>query len=755
MLRWAISFLAGAAAVQALPTLGPAGSFALPAVAALLLRRRLPACSAGCAGLALSMGMATAWLGTGWPCTRDRETVPVEGRIAAPPLEREGRTDFDLAVTRIGAPGPWPRRLRVSWYEPERMPAVDEHWRFELRLRCRRGYLNPGAPDRELALLRERIDATAYVAGASQPQCIGPADARPIERLRARIAGAIAVALPPGPTVAVLQGLAVGVRGTIPDRLWEAFSATGIAHLMAISGLHVTGCALFALAGLRRVARWPPVARLPGRVTAESIAVVLVSAAYAFLAGGSLPALRTLAMVAAFAALRILRRSWPLDRVLAFTAVMLVAPDPLALASAGFWLSFVATAALVAVALRGGQWQARLIDFGRAQAAVTVLLTPVLAVAFGRVSLVSPFVNAIAIPLFSVLLLPVVLAGTAVAAVSPALSAGIWRALAPFLDGAWPPLEAIASWTGATWAPALQPAVLVAAVGAVLFLALLVPVPGLRLAASALVAALCLGQAERVEERGFLLTALDVGQGLAVVVETRSHALVFDTGPAWPGGGAAAQVSLLPYLRARGIRAIDRLVLSHDDRDHTGGAARLRAAIPVRIATEPAGAGLPDREVCRRGDSWHWDGVSFSVLHPPAGFAGGDNDRSCAILVAGAGGRALLLADPESAGEAALLTQDLAADVVLVPHHGSRSSSQAALVAAVSARHAIASAGFGNRWGMPDPAVVARWRSAGTTVHATAEEGAVLARFPARPGAVDISSARSSARRWWRPEPAG
>ncbi len=436
---------------------------------------------------------------------------------------------------------------------------------------------------------------------------------------------------------------------------------------------------------------------------AEGLIVVAVSGAYALLPAASLPALRTLAMVALFAALRVMRRAWPLDRVLALAAVVLVATDPLAITSAGFWLSFAATAALFAAALRGSSLRERMLDFARGQLAVTALLTPVLAIGFGRLSLVAPLVNAIAIPLFSVLLLPAVLAGTVVAAASPAQSSVLWRALAPLLDGAWPLLEAIASWPGASWAPAAQPAVLVAAVGVALLVALLLPVTGLRMAASVFAAALCLGRPEAVADGAFTVTALDVGQGLAVVVETSRHALVFDTGPAWPGGGAAAQVSLLPYLRSRGIRAVDLLVVSHEDADHSGGADRLRASMPVRRMTVAPGSPRQDGETCRRGDSWRWNGVAFRMLHPPAGFAGDDNDSSCAMLVSGAGGRALLLADPETDGEAELLMQAIAADLVLLPHHGSRSSSQPALVSAVSARYGIASAGLRQSLGHARP----------------------------------------------------
>jgi len=755
MWHWAIPFLAGAASLHALPALGPASMSFAPAAAALLALRRWPVLAAACAGLAWSHAQATSWMATSWPCARDREVAAVEGRVAGPPLVRPGRTDFDLEVTRSDAPGRWPRRLRVSWYEADRPLAPGEHWRLELRLRCRRGLVNPGAPDRELSLLRERIDATAYVTGNSTPVRLAVPPTRSLERLRARIAGSIASALPPGPTIAVLQGLAVGVRGAIPDRLWEAFSVTGIAHLIAISGLHVTGCALFALAGIRLLARLPAITRLPARVATEGVAVVGVSAFYTLLSGASLPALRTLVMVALFAALRVLRRSVPLDRTLSLAAVALVAADPLAIASTGFWLSFVATAALLSVVTQGGNLRRLVLGFARSQLAVTVLLTPVLTLAFGRISLVAPFVNAIAIPVFSVLLLPAVLAGTVIAAVEPSAWPGLWRALALLLDGTWPWLESIAAWPGASWAPAMQPAALVAMVGIALFVALLLPIAGLRIAASALLAALCFGQSEAVEEGAFALTAIDVGQGLAVVVETANRVLVFDTGPAWPGSGAAAQVSLLPFLRARGIRAVDRLVVSHDDKDHAGGAERLQSSLAVRRIQAGPGERAVGYDTCRRGNSWQWDRVAFRVLHPPAGFEGSDNDRSCAILVSGPGGRALLLADPEAAAEAELLTQSLAADVVLLPHHGSRSSSGAALVAAVSARYGIASAAFGNRWGMPDSGVVARWRGAGTTVFATAELGAVRARFPIRPGPIEIDTARREVPRWWRSAPAG
>ncbi len=750
MFGFALAFCAGAAALLALPALWPAPAAAAPAVAAALLLRRRPLFAAALAGFAWTHSLATVWLASGWPCSWDREAVAISGTVAAPPIEREGRIDFDLDVMRAPGSGPAPRRVRLSWYETDRRPAPGECWRLDVRLRCRRGFANAGAQDRELDLLRDRIDATGYVVGKSVPERLSRPSGRPVEALRARIAGGIAAAVAPGPSVAVLQGLSVGVRGSIPDRLWDAFAKTGIAHLVAISGMHVTGCAIFVLALLRLAWRLPALASVKMRVAIECMLVVAVTAAYAFIAGASLPALRTLAMVSIFAWLRWLRRSLPLHGVLSLAALVLVAGDPLALISAGFWLSFVATAALLAVLTRETGWRGHLAGFARTQLAITALLTPVLTAAFGRVSLVAPAANAIAIPVFSLLLLPAVLLGTVLAPIAPAAAASVWRALAWLLDRGWPVLETVAAWPAASWSPAVPSPWLIAAAAAVPFAALLLPLYGLRCAAAVLLVSVTLGRAERPPSGAFELTAVDVGQGLSVVLETAHHVLVFDTGPRWRGSGAAARVSLLPYLRARGIRRIDRLVVSHDDLDHAGGVELLQRSLRVARMMKAPGSHLAADEVCTQGEAWRWDGVSFLVLHPPAAFQGSDNDRSCVLLAAGPGGSALLLADPESAAESALVALPVAADVVLLPHHGSRSSSSPALVGAVSARIGIASAGFGNRWGMPDGDVVARWRAAGTTVLVTADEGAIRVRFPQRAGGIKVATERRGGRRWWR-----
>jgi len=755
MFSVALAFCAGAAALHALPALWPPSVLALVLLAAGGASRRSAAVAAFLLGFAWSQVMASAWLATGWPCERDREELELTGRVSTPAIERGGRTDFDLDVSASETPGQRPRRVRLSWYEAAALPRPGESWRLTVRLRCRHGMANPGAADRELQLLRERIDATGYVVAKRPPELLSRPSGLAIERLRSRIAESIARALPPGPSVAVLQGLSVGVRGSIPDALWEAFAITGVAHLMAISGMHVTGCALFALALLRLAWRLPGLVRVPAHLEIETTLIVLITAAYAFLSGASLPALRTLAMVGLVAVLHLLRRSLPVHETLSLAALVLVATDPLALTSGGFWLSFVATAALLSILPRSADWRGRVLGFARAQAAITALLAPVLVAAFGRVSLVAPAVNAVAIPAFGAILLPMVLAATVVEALAPGTALMIWRALGAVLDVAWPWLTAIAGWPAASWAPAARTAGLIAAAGLMLLAALLLPLRGLRVAALAMLGAVTFGGATRPPAGAWTLTAVDVGQGLAVVVETASHVLVFDTGARWQGGGTAARVSLLPYLRSRGIRRIDLLVVSHDDMDHAGGADTLKQSIRVKRTMTAPDSRIAADWTCRRGDAWHWDGVAFRVLHPPAGYVGSKNDRSCTLRIAGPGGSALLLADTEAAAEAILVSMPLVSDVVLLPHHGSRSSSGPALVAAVSARLGIASAGFGNRWGMPAAAVVARWRAAGTTVLDTAGSGAIIVRFPDRPDAIEVVTERGRAGRWWWQAAAG
>jgi competence protein ComEC len=277
--------------------------------------------------------------------------------------------------------------------------------------------------------------------------------------------------------------------------------------------------------------------------------------------------------------------------------------------------------------------------------------------------------------------------------------------------------------------------------------------PHARLAALGLIVCVCLWQPPRPAAGQARIAVLDVGQGLAVVVETHRHLLLFDTGPGFRSGSDAGQLVVLPYLSARGWRHIDRLVVSHDDSDHAGGAESIVAALPTG-SIESGGSAVygglrPAR--CRRGERWSWDGVEFEWLNGLVDPRASDNDRSCVLLVSAGGKRVLLPGDIESDGERALLDRVPRADVVVVPHHGSRSSSTEAFVAATAPRWALVSAGYRNRWGFPREQVVERWRAAGATVLTTAQAGAI--EFVMGAG-LEIAPRpwRRHHRRFWRDE---
>lgn len=751
----ALAFLTGIAFVMrgaTLPSVLTLSGLALAAAAAWGWRARwLATLLAGIVAAALQGQVA---LEQDWPCDRDRERVGFIGTVIAPAEPGAGRVDFDVAPDAAARRYGLPQRVRLSWYEPTATPRPGDAWRLEVILRCRGSFQNPGGYDRELDLLRRGVGATGYVAGKADPELLARAAWQaPVQVARDWVATRIATATGGSRSTGVLQGLTVGLRGSIDPAIREAIVNTGTAHLIAISGMHVTAFALVALLVSRRVyamaasprmsAHWPWL---------QAVGVGAVTLGYGLLAGASLPTVRTVAMVAVAAVLRVARRPAGAAEVLGFSALLLAAVDPLGTTSAGFWLSFAAVAALLALLDPGAGPGRVLRTFARAQAAVTVVLAPVLVAAFGGVPWTAPLVNALAIPLFSLLVLPGTLLGMALLPAAPGPAERFWALFATALDRSWPALEWLAGLPGAVFRPPTAPAWLVVLATGCCLAAVMIPGRSARILAAITLAALALRPAPAPPYGGFELVVLDVGQGLAAVVHTAHRTLLFDTGPRWRSGSTAAAVTVTPYLHGRGIDHLDMLVVSHADADHAGGLEEVVSRFSPRWVL---GSGL-DRalgdEACRAGRRWEWDGVTFEVLHPADPRRATGNDGSCALRVSVPGAAALLLADPEAAAERDLLARNVAADVVIVPHHGSASSSSPAFVEAVGPRWALVSAGFGNRWGLPRPEVVARWRDAGAEVVTTAGGGALSLRLGPGGESGPLRRWRVEDARWWRRE---
>ena len=673
--------------------------------------------------------------------------------------DRGWRFRFDVDAVADAAAGV-PRRVVLTWYDPAETsihvgaapvrPA--ERWRFTVRLHRPHGSANPHGYDTEQRALGRGIRAFGYVRPGPRERLDrlvlqpGPVVERVRDALRIRMVRAAAGL----PHAGVLVALAMGDQAAIPASQWQVFTRTGVNHLMSISGLHVT-----MLAGLAAACAGWAWSRLPVRCQGRpSVDVALwaglaTALGYALLAGFEVPAQRTVLMLAVVAVARWLRTGVGAGGVLGGALVAVVAFDPLAVVAPGFWLSFGAVAAMMAaVEDAAGRWR-WLLAWGRVQWVLFVALLPPLAVLFHQVSLVAPLANAVAVPVVSFAVVPLSL----LLAVVPAEPVA-WLAHMP-MAGVVQVLEPLAALPGAVWSQHAPPVwtVPLALAGAAWLLA---PrgFPG-RLAAPALFAPLLLLAPPAPRPGEAEVTVLDVGQGLAVVVRTASSALVFDTGPAWSAETGSGAHIVAPFLRGEGVRRVDALFLSHDDLDHTGGARGLMAAVPVQAVfgvAPPPGAATRVTP-CVAGTGWTADGVGVEVLHPAPGFARrrgvGDNDRSCVVRVVTAHGRVLLAADVEKAAEADMLRAGvpLAAEVLVVPHHGSATSSTPAFVAAVAPRVAIVSAGWRNRFGHPKPEVVARYHEAGAQVVRTDASGAVIVRL--RPGGPSVSRWRDLHRRYW------
>jgi competence protein ComEC len=715
--------------------------------------------------------VAGAVLAERLPAGRVNEDVLVQVTICDFPRQSAGVTRFVVDTGAVAMFPPLPRRLNVGWYEDAPAPAIGEHWQLVLRLRGARGLYNAAGFDFERWLFTQRIGGSAYVRASAENRRLAAPAAHPcrLAALRGRLAAQLEAVVGDHPAAGHLLGLAVGARHRLTEADWLRLRRTGTSHLMAISGLHVglaAGCwALLAglVARLALRCGWP---MAPRRLALA--AALLGGTGYAALAGFAIPTLRALAMLWTAGLLLSLRRRVRAADALAAAGFVVVVLDPLAVLQAGFWLSFAGVAlCLLAAALLppAPARQPLRRRAGRALGALLLLqlllglgLAPLTIAWFGETSLMSLPANLLAVPVFSLLLVPLVLAGTLLLPLWPWAAAQLLGGAAALLG----PLLSALGWLAAVPGAALElefagAAARTLALAAAVLLVWPPPYPARWLAALALAGASL--TAPRPLPYGTLeVRVLDVGQGLSVLVRTRSRSLLYDAGPAAGDSDAGSRVAL-PALRQAGIRRLDRLLISHQHLDHRGGAESVLAAHPGALLLAPADWGLPARRFqrCRAGLAWRWDGFTFELLHPDeARVPWSHNDGSCVLLVSGPGGSVLLPGDLERLGERYLLRERPPGqvDLLLAPHHGSRTSSTSELVAATRPAFVVVSAGLFNRFGHPDPAVVARWSEAGACVLDTGRDGAVAFRLDGRGGALRPWRARADARRLWTsPDP--
>lgn len=679
-------------------------------------------------GLVWALTLAAWRMADFLPFELERKDVRIEGRVVDVPDALDGGLRFGFQVDRVLEPAgaTVPRLLRLSWFREVPVVKAGEHWRLGVRLKRPHGFFNPGGMDYELWLFSQGIRATGYVREDASNQRLGadgpfslPAWRQAVyERLQSSLAGRS--------LAGVVMALTMGAENAITPDQWEVLRRTGTAHLVAISGSHVSLIAGLVFLLVRRLCAWGQFMRWAPQTVAATTAVLAVLA-YSALADFSLPTQRALIMIFIVMGGIIHQRNLSPAHTLLLALSAVLFYDPWAVLSAGFWLSFGAVALILLVVngrLRSPGWWASLWNINWA---TSLGLAPLLLVFFQQVSLVSPLANLIAVPTIGFVLTPLCLVGALALSVYEPLGVAVLGGVETLLAWVWVVLQWLSDWPWAQWRHASPP--LWTLVFAVLGTALLLApkgIPSRCLGLVLLVPALT-ARPPLPEEGRFRLTLLDLGQGLGVVVETHGHLLVFDAGPQFSQSFDAGEAVVEPYLRQQGASRIHRLVISHGDNDHIGGAASLLRLYPVDAILSSVPHRLPGAEPCQAGQAWVWDGVRFEMLSP-AKPSRSDNDDSCVLKISTVGYSALLTGDMEKAVEMDLLGrygQGLASELLIAPHHGSNTSSSAPFLAAVHPAYVLIALGHLNRYQFPHPEVLRRYAEIDAQVFDSAHHGAI------------------------------
>jgi competence protein ComEC len=784
-----LGFAGGAAFLQTFAVLPSQAAMgvcaALALVLLLVLRGPARAAAAGALlGFSWAALIATVALTPQLAMDDEGRDVTLIGTIDSLPYRFEGGVRFNFVVEQVvGATMAVPPRVSLAWYEGFREAAKQagavkqvglvqpgERWQLTVRLQRPHGNANPYGFDYEVWQLEQGVRATGYVRPEGERNrrldAFVVSFGNVVEHCRAVLRDRILGALPGKPYAGVIVALVVGDQRAIDQSEWAVFNRTGIGHLISISGLHITMIAgLFAMlaSSLWRRSFFTR-AQLPLLLPAQKVAALAgagVALLYVLLAGFGIPAQRTLYMLAVVAAALWSGRITSVSYVLCTALGVVVLLDPWSVLWPGFWLSFGAVATILFAtagrtgAAQSGWWNALKLG-AHTQYVVTLGLVPLTMLLFAQVSLVSPIANAVAIPLVSFVVTPLALAG----AMLPAPVSNLLLGAAHFFVEV---LATFLSWLGAgplaVWsAPTPMPWVFCLALAGTLWM--LAPRGWPQRWAGALAWLPLLTSVPSAPRQGQIaVTAFDVGQGMALLIETAGHRLLYDAGPLYSPDSNGGNRVIGPYLKARGIDRLDGMIITHSDADHAGGALAVMQAVNVKWVVSslppahPIVAAAAVHERCVAGQRWTWDGVQFEMLQPSAASyerrLTKPNARGCTLHISAGGHSMLLAADIGAAQEAELVqgaADKLRADVLLAPHHGSGTSSTQAFLQAVGPKLGVFQVGYRNRYHHPKAEVFERYREMGIGRLRTDDDGAVLLHFGAQ---VEATSYRSEHRRYW------
>ena len=647
-----------------------------------------------------------------------------------------------------------------------------ERWQFRARLKRPSGFYNPGGFDYEKWLFTERVNATGYVRARkeewrNQNKRLEESPWWSLNHLRQTIhqkfQNSLADTEADKPAAAVLSAMVVAVRSDLDDKQWKQLQQTGTSHLIAISGLHIAVVAGFAFLPILLLWRWFPRLneRVPVRV-AGAIAGVIFATVYAMLAGFTLPTQRALLMVIIAMLGLVSRKNLESYTILAAALLAVLVLDPLAAMTASFWLSFLAVA-LILIFLKRQIEQPRF-QLIKLQMFLSLAMLPLTLLFFNSASLTSPLANLLAIPWVSFVVVPLSLLAVVLMPISTFLSEGLLAISAWAIKILFNGLSILSSSPLAEFQMAEIPTpYLILAFLGVLFLLLPKGFPARWLGFVAFFPAVFFSVPTPVKNT-FNYTLLDVGQGMASVIQTKNHTLIYDTGARLSKTYDIGKLVVAPYLKSKGIYKVDMLMLSHEDMDHRGGTESLLKEITAARIVSSDLTLLADYrhqhqyqhqykiKPCVRGDHWQWDGVDFEMLSPFKGLEESDNNLSCVLRVSNQHHSLLLTGDIEKRVEQELvesMIDSLDSDVLSVPHHGSKTSSSLAFIQAVSPSIGLITAGYRNRFGHPKAEVIQRYAENDVSLLNTLNQGAIVLYFPDSDEAITTKSYRKIKRGFW------
>ncbi|MEE9339188.1 MAG: DNA internalization-related competence protein ComEC/Rec2 [Methylococcaceae bacterium] len=699
-------------------------------------------------GIIWASSFSSVRLANRLPESLQGQTIEVEGQVIGLPHYDERKVRFDFAVSKPAYN--FPKKIRLSWYFPKQKIKTGQFWILSVKLKKPHGRFNPGGFDYEKWLFEQNIGATGYVRTNPEPLLNRfKSTNKSFSNLRQTISDNLDELLKDSDNKGLVKALMIGERNEINQQQWDVFRKTGTVHLLAISGLHiglVSGLMYFLV--LQISIRFSTIS--PQKYAA--IAALLLALFYSALAGFSLPTQRSLMMLIIAMIALVWQRKITASNTVSLTLFTVLIVDPLAVLSIGFWLSFLAVIVII-YSLAGrlgriGYWHSAI----KIHCVTAIGLAPLLIYSFQQISVISPIANFISVPVISFLVVPLCLLSVVFMFISPLITEQCLTVVDTLLQGLYDILLIMADLPYAALNTE-KASIFTIPLTLLAVLILIAPkgFPARWLGLVFLIPSLFINH-EKLKQGEITTTLLDVGQGLSAVIETANHVLVFDTGAKYSNKFNMGDAVVIPFLESKGIEIVDTLLISHGDNDHSGGALSLikQKNVSNILTSVPNLFEQYSPVFCLRGQNWEWDQVRFEILSPSEGFIEGENNNSCVLKVSSIYGTLLLTGDIEKPAEDWLVTNSanqLESDILIAPHHGSKTSSSISLLEQVSPKMILIPVGYRNRFFFPHQEIVERYKKLSIPWISTADKGAVVVQM--KHNSILVHSTRDGQSKYW------